>query len=267
MYLRTLSFVCFDGDDDAAKAAEAEAKAAKAEEAAKKNAKIFTQEEANTFAARHKRTAQEAQKQLATHLQEAKKNAQLSGEEKDDLTKQIEDLQKQYMTVEERNRQTSEKASKKHKQLLEDATKERDSWQQRYTKSTIEAAITKAAAANKAIEADQILAILRPATKLAEKLDEQGKPTGIFESRVDFQDMDKDEKSIMLNLSVDEAVKRMTELPQHGNLFQGNKTGGIGGSSGTNSKTGKIDIAKIAREDTAHYRKLRKERPEVFTSM
>ena len=202
MYLRTLSFVCFDRDDEAAAKAAAEAKAA---EAAKKDP-TFTQEEVNTFLAKEKRKTQETQKQLAVQLQEHKKNAQLSGEEKDDLTKQIEDLQKQYMTVEERNRQTSEKASKKHQQLLKDATKERDSWQHRYTRSTIEAAITKAAAANKAIEADQILAILRPATKLAEKLDEQGKPTGVFESRVDFQDMDKDEKPITLDLSVDEAV-------------------------------------------------------------
>ncbi len=261
MYLRTLSFVCFN--DDAAKAA---AEAAEAAEA-KKTEKVFTQEEANTFAAKHKRVAQDAQKQLAAQLQEHKKNTQLSVEEKADLEKQIEDLQKQYMTVEERNRQTSEKASKKHKQELEDTITERDTWKTRYTQSTIQAAIAQAAVTNKAIAVDQIEAMLRPASKLAEKLDEQGKPTGSFEPRVDFQDMDKDEKPIMLDLSINDAVKRMTELPQYGNLFQGNKTSGIGGSGGTNSKSGTLDIAKIAREDPARYRKLRKERPELFTSM
>ena len=263
MYLRTLSFVCFD-DDNAAEAAEA-AEATATE--AKKNEKIFTQEEANTFAAKHKRTAQDAQKQLATQLQEHKKNTKLSVEEKSELEKQIEDLQKQYMTVDERNRQTTEKASKKHKQELEDAITERDSWKTRYTQSTIEASITRAAADNKAIEADQILAIVRPATKLAETLDEQGKPMGVFEPRVDFQDTDKDGKPINLDLSVSDAVKRMTEMPRHGNLFQGNKSSGLGGSGGTGSKSLEIDIVKIAREDPALYRKLRKEKPELFASM
>ncbi|MEE9548669.1 MAG: hypothetical protein V3V68_04875 [Nitrosomonadaceae bacterium] len=264
MYLRTLSFVCFD---DSEAEAEAAAKATAEAIEAKKTEKIFTQEEANTFAAKHKRTAQDAQKQLATQLQEHKKNTQLSVEEKADLEKQIEDLQKQYMTVEERSRQTAEKASKKHKQELEDTVNERNSWKTRYTQSTIQASIAQAAVANKAIAVDQIGAMLRPATKLAEKLDEHGKPTGIFEPRVDFQDMDKDEKPVMLDLTVDEAVKRMSELPQFGNLFLGNKTGGLGGSGGTNSKTGKIDLVKIAREDPARYRKLRKEQPELFASM
>ncbi len=263
MYLRTLSFVCFDGDGDGD--GDDDAKAA-AEAAAKKVA-TFTQEEVNAFLAKEKRKTQDTQKQLATQLQEHKKNAQLSVEERDDLTKQIEDLQGKYMTVEELSRQTTDKASKKHKKELDDTTAERDSWQQRYTKSTIEAEIARAAAANKAISADQILAILRPATKLSEKLDDTGKPTGNLEPRVSFQDLDKEEKPILLDLTVDEAVKRMTELQQHGNLFQGNKTGGLGGSGGANSKTGKIDIVKIAREDPAQYRKLRKERPELLASM
>ncbi|KKN19235.1 hypothetical protein LCGC14_0947800 [marine sediment metagenome] len=258
MYLRTLSFVCF-GDDDAAAAAE--------KAAAEKKEASFTQEEVNTFLAKEKRKTQDAQKQLALKLQEYKKSAQLSGDEKGDLEKQIEDLQKQYMTVEERGRQTSEKASKKHKKELDDASSERDTWKTRYTQSTIQASIAQAAVTNKAIAVDQISAMLRPAAKLTEKLDEQGKPTGVFEPRVDFQDMDKDEKPIMLDLSIDQAVKRMSELSQYGNLFQGNKTGGLGGSGGTNSNAGKIDIVKIAHEDPARYRELRKKQPELLASM
>ncbi len=265
MYLRTVSHVCFD--DDAAAKATAEAAAKATAEAKAKKEKTFTQEDVNTYLAKEKRKTQDVQKQLATQLQEQKKNAQLSNEEKEELAKQIEDLQGKYMTVEERNRQTSEKASKKHKQELDDTIKARDSWKTRYTQSTIQSAIAQAAVTNKAVAVDQISAMLRPAAKLTEKLDEQGKPTGTFEPRVDFQDIDKDEKPIMLDLSIDEAVKRMSELPQYGNLFQGNKSGGLGGSGGTNLKTGKIDLIKIAREDPARYRELRKKQPELFASM
>jgi hypothetical protein len=254
-YHKSLSFVCFDTDDSAAAAAEAN------------KGKIFTQDDVNAFLAKEKRKTQETQKQLAAQLSEYKQTAELSSEAKVELEKQIEDLQKQYMTVEERARQTSEKVKKVHEDELVALKTDRDSWQQRYTASTIESNIIHAASANKAVEALQILAILRPATKLTEKLDEQGKPTGIFEPRVDFQDMDKDAKPIVLNLSVPEAVKRMTELPQHGNLFQGTKTGGLGGSGSSGKGAGKLNLVKIARDDPALYRKLRKEQPEVFASL
>lgn len=256
-YQKSLSFVCFDDVEDAAKKA--------AEEAAKKAAtKMFTQDEVNAFLAKEKRKTQETQKMLAEQLNEYKQTTELGTEERAELEQRIEDLQQQFMTGEERARQASEKVTKAHKDELSGLKLDRDSWQQRYTRSTIDVAITKAAVVNKAFEAEHILAILRPATKLTEQLDEAGKPTGSFEPRVDFQDLDKDDKPIALDLTVPEAVKRMTELPQHGNLFQGTKKGGLGGSGGTAGKTGKIDLIKIAREDPAQYRKLRKEQPELF---
>ncbi|GAI17610.1 unnamed protein product, partial [marine sediment metagenome] len=222
-FLKSYSWICFDGEEDAAKAAaEAEAKAA-AEVAKKKDdeTKTFSQDEVNAFLAKEKRKTQDTQKQLATQLQEYKRTAQLGGEERIELEKQIEDLQKQYMTVEERSRQASEKATKKHQKDVEDLGKEKDSWKNRYTRSTINSAIAQAAVANKAIVVEQIAAMLHPSAKLAEKLDEEGKPTGVYEPRVDFQDLDKDEKPVVLDLTIPEAVKRMTELPQYGNLFEG----------------------------------------------
>lgn len=264
-FLKSYSWICFDDEDDAAAKA-----AAEAAEAAKKKAdetKTFSQEDVNSFLAKEKRKTQDAQKQLATQLQEYKRTAELGGEEKAELEKQIEDLQKQYMTVEERSRQASDKAAKKHLKEVEDLSKEKESWKTRYTRSTIDAAIAQAAVTNKAIAVEQIALMLRPSAKLAEKLDEEGKPTGIYEPRVDFQDLDKDEKPIMLDLTVAEAVKRMTELSQYGNLFEGGKAGGLGGSSGTGKKVGQVDLAKIAREDPAQYRKLRKEQPELFANL
>lgn len=265
MLLKSYSFVCFEGEnendnDNNNNDNDNDSNNDRGE-------KTFTQEEVNTFLAKEKRKTQDAQKKLASQLQEVKKTAELTSEEKIELEKQIEDLQKQYMTVEERARQASDKATKAHEKVVTDLTTERDSWKNRYTQSTITSSIAQAAVVNKAIDVDQIAAMLRPAAKLSEKLDEAGKPTGIFEPRVDFQDIDKDEKPITLDLSISEAVKRMTELPRYGNLFEGGKTGGLGANGGDNSRSGKIDLVKIAREEPARYRELRKKKPELFDGL
>ncbi len=263
-FLKSYSFVCFNGEGKGE--GEGEGKG-EGEEGKKKEEKTFTQEEVNAFLAKEKRKTGDAQKKLAEQLQGYKKTAELSVDEKTELEKQIEDLQNQYMTQEERARQASDKATKVHQKEADDLAKEKDSWKDRYTHATIDIAITQAAAVNKAISAEQITAILQPKTKLSEKLDETGKPTGIFEPRVKFQDVDKDEKPITLDLTVSEAVKRMTELSQYGNLFEGGKSSGLGMSGSVNTKGGKVDIAKIAREDPARYRKLRKEQPELFSQL
>jgi len=231
-----------------------------------KDGKGFTQDEVNAFLAKEKRKTQETQKQLADQLEEYKKVTQLSGEENVELEKRIEELQTKYMTVEERARQLKEKDEKKHGEEIDQLRKELGAWKQRYTSSTVENAITHAAVEHKAVVPGQIIAMLRSTTRLAEKLDSEDKPTGEFETRVMFADVDKDQKPVMLDLTVPEAVKRMTELEQFGNLFTDSKKGGLGGNNSP-KKGGKIDLAKIAREDPAQYRKLRKEQPELFAKL
>ena len=263
IFIPRVSFVCFDGDDDAAAAAAKAAEEAAAKKAAEE--KTFTQEEVNTYLAKEKRKTQEAQRNLATQLEDAKSSSKLSQDDRDDLEKQIEVLQKQYMTGEERARQASEKMSKKHDEEFKLAQSDRDGWKVRYTEAVIDSAIIGAASVNKAVSPVQIAAMLKPATKLTEKLDDEGKPMGSYEPRVTFMDTDKDDKPVELDLTIPEAVKRMAELEQYGNLFEGSKVGGLGGRSGTKGRT--VDIAKIAVEDPALYRKLRKEQPELFAQM
>jgi len=243
------SFVCFEGDDSAA--------------AKKKDEKIFNQDDVNTFLAREKRKTQDVQRQLADQLAEAKKSVALSAEEREDLQKQIDELQTKYMTTEERARQSAEKAKDAHETQVKTLSTDRDTWQSRYTEATIDVEIAQAAVANKAVATEQITALLRPATKLTEKTDDAGKPSGTFEARVAFKDMDKDGKPITLDLTVPEAVKRMSELESCGNLFTNSKFSGVGGS-GNKGKKGDIDLVQVAKNDPAQYRKLRKERPELF---
>ncbi len=223
----------------------------------------FTQEQVNTFVAEEKRKTQDRQKKLITELEEAKKNVDLTVTDRKQLEQRIEDLQTATLTAEEQQKRAAAKAKKEYDNQVETLTSDRNSWQTKHSQLLIDTEITRSAATEKAISTEQIAALLIPKTKLVECLDDEGKPSGIFEPKVSFPDNDKEEKPIVLELTVPEAVKRMKELPQYGNLFEGNKHSGLGGT-GSQGKGGKIDVAKIAREDQAQFRKLHKERPELF---
>ncbi len=265
-FLRATSqIIAFDGDDDAAAKAAAEVKAkadaeaAAAAAAAAAGDKQFNQEQVNTFLAEEKRKHQTQQRKMAADLEELKKTATLTTEQKEGLEQRIEELQTQYMTIEEKARRAEEAAKKEYDERVETLTKERNVWQIKHSELVIDTEIIKAAADQKALFCEQITALLTPKTKLTEKLDDAGKPTGDYEPKVAFPDTDKDDKPILLELTVAEAVKRMKELPKYGNLFEGGKVGGLGGTGSTTS--GKpLDLVKIAREDPETYRELRKKR-------
>jgi chromosome segregation ATPase len=230
------------------------------------NKKTFTQDEVNAIMAKESRKVKDAQTKLMSQLEEAKKASKIGSEERASLEKQIEELQKQTMTAEERAKQNANKLQKQHKEEIDQRDAEIEKWKNLYTTSTVSNALLKAASQNKAKLPSQILQMFRHDVKLVAKLDENGKTTDEFEARLDFVDLNDDGKEVTMNLTVDEAVKRMTELPHYGNLFEGTKTGGLG-SSNAQGGTGKIDIAKIAKEDPARFRKLRKENPELLTRL
>ncbi len=228
--------------------------------------KTFSQEQVNTILAEEKRKMQDRQRVVVSELEALKKNSALTVKEKDGLEKRLEELKTQHMTAEERARRAEEMAEKKRSGEVETLSGERDVWRKRHAKLVVDTAIINAAVTHKAIRPDQIIAMVQPKTRLVETLDNDGKPTGDHEPRVALPDKNKDGEDIVLDLTVDEAVKRMKEMEQHGNLFNGGKTGGLG-SGGSQSKSKMIDVAKIARDDPAAYRKIRKEKPELLRNI
>jgi len=223
----------------------------------------FTQEQVNTIVAEEKRKTQDRQKTLITELEEAKKNVDLTVADRSQLEQRIEDLKTSSLTAEEKQKREADKAKKEYDSQVKTLTADRDSWQTKHAELMIDTAITKAAANEKALYTEQIAALLIPKTKLVETLDADGQPSGNFEPKVSFPDTDKNDKPIILELTVPETVKRMKELEQYGNLFEGDKKGGMG-AAGSQGKGKKIDLAKLAKTDMAAYRKLRKERPELW---
>ncbi len=244
---------CFEGEGEGAKEGAGEGEVEKK----------FSQEDVNTMMAEEKRKTQVAQRKQASELEELKRGASLTVEQKETLETQIDELKTQYMTTKERAERAKEEADKKSDNLIMQLTQQRDDANASHSRLVIANAITSASSEHKAISAEQISAILAPSTKLTETLDESGNPTGVFAPTVTFEDIDKDGKAIVLELPIREAVKRMRELPKHGNLFEGDKAGGLGqrGNQGTPKK---VDLKQLAL-NPAEYRRMRKEKPELFT--
>ncbi len=245
-FLKTVSYTCFGNENE------------NENKTVEKTEKTFTQEQVNTFVAEEKRKTQTQQREMAEELQTLKTNTALTTDERDSLQTRIEDLKSQYLTKEERGKEDADKNKKAYDAALSDMTKSRDSWEIKHADLSIRTEITKAAADNKAWSVEQITAILAPKTKLTEQLDDDGQPSGIFRPIVKFDDVDKGDKEITLDLTVSDAVKRMKEIERYGNLFEGVKKGGVGGSASSGSSKSDNMAELAALPDQTKYREARK---------
>ena len=167
------------------------------------------------------------EKQIS-QLEEFKKTANLTKKENEDLSLKIENMRKDFMTKEELAKVESEKSRKATNKQVSDLEKDRDTWKNRYTNSTIERALIDAAHETKAYNPEQILAILKPNTQLVEAMDDDGKATGNYEPKIDYTTTDKDGKSVKLTLTPLEAAKKMMEEERFANLFVSSTKGGLG---------------------------------------
>lgn len=194
--------------------------------------KTFTQEELNAILAKEKRSFQEERQKLMSELTTFKDKSTMTDQEKQELEARIEELQKATMTKEEIAKREQEKMKQAHENNLKALSDEANTWKNRYTKSTIERNILDAAIANDAFAPSQLVELIGNKSKLVPVLDEQGKPTGEFITKVSFEDVDKDQKPVTLEMTVPETIKRMKELPNRfGNLFKSGVVPGAGGSN------------------------------------
>ena len=207
--------------------------------------KTFTQEDVNRILADDKRKLREQNDKLIKDLDALKNSSSMSEAEKSKLASQIEALQTQSMTEKEKAQREKEKIEKDLSKTIETITKERDDWSMRCEKYMKQNELNIAANENDAFNAQQIVQILEPNTKLVENQE-----NGSLEIKVRFDDVDKDDKPVTLELAPKEAVKRMKDLPDRfGNLFKNNATGGLGSmNTSTNGK------ASVNLKDPAAYR-------------
>ena len=222
----------------------------------------FTQDQVNALVAKEKREGQSRSQKIMDELQALKGKANLTAQERQEFETRIEELNNSLLTKEELAKQQLTKVQKQADAERTALSNERDNWRNRYTESTILRAITDAAVVQKAIMPSQIVAILRPTTRLVEEVNEDGKPTGKFSAKVKLDDVNEKGEPVTLDLSVDEAVKRMREMEVHQNLFQGDGAGGLGSQS--RSVQGKtLTAEQAAKQGPEVYRKFREEQEKA----
>jgi hypothetical protein len=221
------------------------------------SSKLLTQKQVDELIAKETGKLKEGHRNTLEELNLLKEQANLTVKERADLEQKIEAAQATLITTEELAAQNAEKLEKRHTKEIEDLTNRKSHWKKLYTTSTINGAIRDACEieGQQAFSSKQVLAILSPDTKLVEALDKQGKPNGILTPEVSFKDKDKDGKPIVLKLHPTEAVKRMSEMTEHANLFKGK---GKGGGGLNNEQHSSADL-KALGQDPAAYRAARKD--------
>lgn len=252
-----LWFACYENDD----AAGAEGEQGGNDQGAQGGAggaddKVATQEQLNAVLKREKEKFRKEREKLVQQLEAAKQTAGLSTKQKEEFESQIEALRQQTMTTEERARHNESKLQKKYETTVAELTQTATTWERKFQDLQIGHDLKQAAVVNDVLPNSIVMveALLRTKTRLVPDVNEDNEPIGTYTAKVQFADVDKHGKPVMLDLTVDEAVKRMKELPeQYGNLFKGTNAGGLGGSTGTPGK--KADPRRMTTEEYLAQRK------------
>lgn len=220
--------------------------------------KTFTQDQVNKLLAEDKRKNQEQVKQTVVQLEELKKTVQLTESQRIELEGRIETLNSSLLTKEEQAKQELAKKDKELKVAVEGLSKEKDQWKNNYASEVITNQILKSAVTHKAVSTDQMLDLLSGKTRLVEVLGADGKTVVGYTPKVKFRELNEKGEEVELDLSVEEAIKKMKDTPERfGNLFESGVNGGIGGKGSNGIGTGGSSIMDMAKKDPEAYRAAR----------
>ena len=176
----------------------------------------FSQEDVNRMLAEDRRKHQTQIARVEKTLQEMAESKNLTIQEREQLATQLEDLRKESRTKEQQLAYEKKQLEEQYTKQLSEEKKARETWEQRYREGTVERALQDAAVQGDAYNVGTMMAVLRPMTRLTEIVDEKtGKGTGRFEVKVDFPDTDPNTGEPTVTIHTPEgAVKRMKQLDQ-----------------------------------------------------
>jgi hypothetical protein len=227
----------------------------------------FSQDDVNRILADDRRKHQAQIQRVEKMLEETAASKNLTIQEREMLAQQLEDLRKETRTKEQQLAHEKKQLEEQLTGKITSAEKAAKEWEARYREGIVERTLMDAAVSGAAYDAETMMDVLRPKTRLTEITDEKtGKGTGKFKVVVDFPDTDPNTGEPTVTLHTPEsAVKRMKELPKYANLFKSNIVSGIGSSAATGGLAsgagGKVDPRKLTQEQ---YLKIRAENPALL---
>lgn len=217
------------------------------------------QEHINTMMARDKRTFQQKIAKQVSDIDALKKQSTLTSKDRESLDQKVNTLQRDLSTRDELAARDKRAIENKHQHEMKKVSDDMEVVVKKYTSSMIARSISDASSANSGQNPAHFQAILGPMAKVVPPIDEkgvtiEGQPDTVM---IEFPDKDKDGKDVVLNLSPNDAVKRMSELDEHLALFKSKGTGGVGGTNISASGVGRMSAAELAKSDPEAYRKAR----------
>ncbi len=180
-------------------------------------------------------------------------------QQKKELQERINELQRQYLSKEEIQKQEQERTQREFQQQLQQHKSEAEQWKNRFHETAITRALQDEAISFEAFNPNQIIDLLQTRTKLVDEKDTDGNSTGRLLPRVALVESDSEGKPVTLDLTVKEALQRMKNTPdKYGNLFKSTLAGGLGQSgstSGAGGKGGKPNFSKMSPAEWQEYKK------------
>jgi len=271
LYLARPWVSCFEGEDDAAKAAaeKAAAEAAAAAAATAASGKTFTQEQVNTIVAADRRKLEEALKKTEKQYQELLASQSLTEQERKALQANLEMVQGQLRSKEEQLLIEKKQLEETYAGKLQEVEKKASFFETLYRDSTIERALQDAAVKHEAWSPSQVVTLLRGQTKMLEETDSRtGRLTGKYKPVVEMQALNTTTGEIETKAyTPEDAVKKMKDTPDTwGNLFRSGVVSGIGAGTATGGlmpgQGGKLDAAAIRKLTQEQFREIRANHPE-----
>jgi DNA-binding protein H-NS len=235
-------------EEQAAKDAADAAEAARLAEEEKNRKKSYTQDELNAIIKAERKTAEDKIRKQIELNENLQKSKNLTDVERTQLAKHNEQLKNELLSKEELAANERRKLAEQHQTEVKTLSSERDKWREQYNTAEITRGISDAGQKFKAVSNEQLAAIVRPWTSMAEEVDANGQGTGVYAPKVKYPTKDKDGKPIVLELSIGDTVKLMQETPERfGNLFESGLKAGLGMDGGTGRRTAQ-DIRTMSPE-------------------
>ena len=220
--------------------------------------KTYSQAEFDKHMAGLRRKNESQVEAMSKELETLKERSNLTTQERADLETRLETLKEESMTKEQKLNKQLKKVDTEWANKFKTLEEKHNDLSNRYENETINRAITNAAIDGDAFSPEQIVAILRPTTQLIPELGENKEPTGNLLTIANFTGIDEEGNTVTEKLPVQEAVKRMREMPEkYGNLFKSDSSSGVGRGNSNNNTD---DDAKYSGDMNSFMRRRKKER-------
>jgi hypothetical protein len=221
--------------------------------------KKFTQDEVNRLLKQDKDAAKVERDKLKAELERLKEQG-LTTENMTALQERIDQLANEGKTKEEQTKDALAAKDKEWSKKYDLSLAETKKWRTDYDTYRSKSEILAEAGKLKADNPEQVYKILKPDTFMVEKLDANGKGTGEWIPKIRLE-VTEDGITKALELSVPDAIKKMTEMTEHANLFNSGASSGIGGNNNGGSRAaGKTAIPSNMND----YMAARKKNPKLL---